>query len=126
MLFGGAGDDRLDGGLGSDLLIGGVGADRFIFRDTANGSDGVDTILDFSSDEDIIDLRYLDADITADGNQAFTFVGTDAFSGTAGEMRFEVAANGLTLMGDTNGDGVADFQLVMEGLDNLQTADILF
>lgn len=125
-LFGGAGDDLLVGGVGNDIMIGGVGADRFIFRDAANGTDGIDSILDFNTGEDIIDLRSLDANTTTKGNQAFAFVGTDAFSGTAGELRYDIAANGLTVMGDMDGDGAADFQLFMEGLDTLTPPDFLF
>jgi len=125
-LFGGAGDDRLIGGSGSDVLIGGLGADRFIMRDNDNGMVDIDRILDFSSGEDRIDLRSLDADITSDGNQAFEFVGAHAFSGVAGELRYSVDGNGITILGDMDGDGTADFQLMLEGVDELTSADILF
>lgn len=53
LLNGGAGADRLNGGAGSDKLIGGAGADTFIF---VPGT-GADKIFDFSTAEDVIDLR---------------------------------------------------------------------
>ena len=46
-----AGNDSLDGGAGNDMLRGGEGDDRFVF--TA----GLDTVRNFDSDDDVIDLR---------------------------------------------------------------------
>lgn len=51
-LIGGAGDDLLLGGKGKDVLSGNAGADTFVFK-TGFGSD---TIKDFLSGEDHIDL----------------------------------------------------------------------
>ena len=51
-LFGGAGADRLVGGTGDDSLSGGPGADVFVF----GPGDGADTVTDFSSGSDRIDL----------------------------------------------------------------------
>ena len=55
-LLGQNGDDMLDGGRGTDSLGGGRDADIFVF---ASGH-GDDTILDFTNDEDIIDLTAFD------------------------------------------------------------------
>ena len=52
-IYGGQGEDTLNGGTGDDLLTGGPGADTFVF---APGY-GEDTIRDFISGEDRIDLR---------------------------------------------------------------------
>lgn len=106
-LSGGAGDDRLTGGAGGDDLLGGTGADRFIFfAPTDSPLIGADRILDFSSVEgDLIDLETIDANNQLAGDQAFVFVGADAFSHLAGELRF---AN-HRLEGDIDGDGRADF-----------------
>ena len=52
-LDGGQGRDWLSGGAGDDMLTGGDGADTFFFEP----DDGNDTITDFASGEDLIDLR---------------------------------------------------------------------
>jgi len=119
-LFGGGGDDRLIGHLGRDQLTGGVGADKF-FLDVADHSargSGIDRILDFSSDQgDRIVLNRLDADVTAGGKQAFAFVGTAAFSETAGELRWMKQGTDVVVAGDLDGDGEADFHIRLENVD---------
>lgn len=57
VLRGRLGDDRLDGGRGNDRLRGDAGADTFVF-DTGSGRD---TIIDFESGVDTIDLSGLRA-----------------------------------------------------------------
>ena len=78
-LFGGAGDDTLDGGAGNDFLVGGGGADAFVF----GGSGGVDTLLDFSDGEDLIDLS------------AYALSGFDAVSATqtGNDVRIDLSAH---------------------------------
>jgi len=60
-LFGGDGDDQLFGGDGSDQLTGGDGADEFILY---AGETGVDEILDFETDNDLISLFGYDENTT--------------------------------------------------------------
>jgi Ca2+-binding RTX toxin-like protein len=57
-LDGGNGNDTLNMGLGTDAATGGSGEDVFAFESGSLGS-GVDTITDFSSTDDVIDLRNL-------------------------------------------------------------------
>jgi hypothetical protein len=61
---------------------------------------------------DKINLQTIDADTTAGGNQAFDFIAGAGFSGTAGELRL---SSGL-LLGDTNGNGIADFEIKVTGI----------
>jgi Ca2+-binding RTX toxin-like protein len=109
-LIGDAGNDRLNGGLGKDSLAGGAGADVFDFdglKDSVTGR-GRDYIKDFHhGDHDLIDLKNIDADTHKNGNQAFHFIGGDAFSHQAGELRL---ANHV-LQGDVDGNGKADFEI---------------
>ena len=60
---------------------------------------------------DRIDLAAIDADPALAGDQAFTWIGAAAFSGRAGELR---VVPGL-VQGDLDGDGLADFEIGLEG-----------
>jgi serralysin len=115
---GGAGNDTIEGNAGADRMLGGAGADRFIFNalsDAAPVSAGgsLDTILDFNQAEgDLIDISRIDANLTQAGDQAFSLV--SAFTRQAGQAVLTNNNNGtrpLTL--DQNGDGVADFALII-------------
>ncbi len=121
-LFGGDDADKLIGGKGQDLLEGDSGSDTFIFqsiKDSAVG-DKRDVITDFSqSNNEKIDLSQIDA--IDGGDDAFTFIGTQAFSHTAGELRFK---NGI-LSGDVDGDGSADFQVQVDNHDTLKAGDFI-
>ena len=91
-LRGESGDDRIDGGSGRDMMYGGANADTFVWNATAETRTIAflaDRIMDFNAAEgDLIDLGGIDADVYAGGNQAFTFIGTAAFSGTPGEISY--------------------------------------
>ena len=117
ILRGGNGDDILNGGLGADQLQGGTGADIFRFTDIKDlGLSGAttDRVLDFSAVQgDRIDLTTIDANANVAGNQAFTFIGAAAFTGTAGELRVQASGTNQLVYGDVNGDGVADFLIVV-------------
>jgi serralysin len=127
-LFGLGGDDTLVGGGGADQLRGGGGADTFRFTSATDSVEGaMDRILDFQT-VDQIDLAAIDADSNAEGNQAFTFIGGGAFTG-AGQLRAtqDATTKVWTVQGDTNGDGVADFQfeVVTVSRDPIVSADFL-
>jgi uncharacterized protein len=53
VINGTAGDDVIQGGLGVDVVTGGLGADRFVYNSLR---DGVDTITDFQSGVDVLDV----------------------------------------------------------------------
>ncbi|WP_187371409.1 family 16 glycosylhydrolase [Methylobacterium oryzihabitans] len=55
-LFGGLGIDRLIGGVGYDQLAGGAGSDTFVIS-AAQGSGSADTIADFVSGEDRLEVQ---------------------------------------------------------------------
>ncbi|MDP9421702.1 MAG: cadherin domain-containing protein [Pseudomonadota bacterium] len=127
VLDGGSGNDTLTGGLGSDILIGGGGADRFVFSSTGDSRVGAaDVISDFSrADKDRISVTGVDANMNAAGDQAFSFIGNSAFTGSAGQLRYEQSNGDTFVMGDVNGDGVADFAIQVVGLINFSSGDFL-
>jgi serralysin len=121
-LSGAAGNDRLIGGPGTDRLIGGSGADVFDFNSARESLVGPrhDVVTFARANRDKIDLSTIDADIDGTGgNQAFRWIGANAFSGADGQLRF---ARGV-LQGDTNGDKVADFEIRIFG--GLAAADVI-
>ena len=123
-IAGRGGNDVLVGGRGMDFLQGDSGADRFDFNGVFESAVGArrDVILDFTGGEgDKIDLRDIDANAGRGGNQAFAFIGGNDFSGNAGELRVQ----GGVVSGDVNGDGQADFEIEVRGLDGLFRSDFL-
>jgi serralysin len=116
-LFGYKGNDWLTGGLGADRLEGGLGMDRFIFTTVADSrvSTGRDKILDFNRTQgDRIWLNEIDANSTIAGNQAFKFIGSAAFAGIAGQLRFQKIGADTHILGDINGDRIADLAIISD------------
>jgi Ca2+-binding RTX toxin-like protein len=78
------GDDTINGGANRDNLYGGFGADTFVWSsagDTGLTRESADMVWDFHVlDGDRIDLRAIDANVYAAGNQDFTFIGTAPFT----------------------------------------------
>lgn len=115
-LVGEAGNDTFNGGSGKDQLNGGAGNDRFDFnavsespagtgRDVITGFAGAGTALG-----DQIDLTTIDANSLLSGNQAFTYIGSKAFT-AAGQLRY----SGGVLQGSTDGDSAAEFEIQLVG-----------
>lgn len=126
-LYGDSDNDVLFGHRGADKLHGGAGADTFAFtsvRDSTARTTGRDTIYDFSSrQKDKIDLKAIDASTNAKGNQAFKYIGKQDFHDKAGELRWEKVKAGVYVYGDVNGDGNADFSLLLRGVTKLTKGD---
>lgn len=114
VLHGGAGNDTLYGDSGTDSLFGESGADTFAFGPGDSTNAHPDTIMDFShAEKDKIDLSKIDA-VAGGGDNAFHFIGLSAFSGAAGELSMaHLDATTWKIMGDTNGDRIADFTILV-------------
>ncbi len=122
-LSGGNGNDVLLGAGGADISTGGAGVDTF--RYTAAGqSIGInqDTITDFVSGTDKIDLNAIDANTTPAGGgiQDFVFVAT--ITGP-GQVRYD-AATGL-LQANTAGSTAPELQIQLTANLNLTAADFI-
>ena len=75
---------------------------------------------------DRIDLSAIDAN-TANGsgtNEAFSFIGSGAFSNVAGQLRSEVISGNTYLIADTNGDAIADLWLRLDGTVTVGAGDL--
>jgi Ca2+-binding RTX toxin-like protein len=127
-LQGDGGNDLLWGGTGQDVLVGGSGADLFWFQSTADSSKNpkfADVILDFNRlDGDLIVLQNIDA-IRGGRDNAFTFLGTRNFTKTAGDLIYKVVNGDAQVMGDINGDGKADFTIIVDNVTALYASDFV-
>ena len=116
-LIGGDGDDILNGGLGRDILWGGEGVDIFEFLDVAESGIGSsrDVIKDFEQGVDLIDLAAMGA----------TSFSAGGFTSTAGEVTYKLIGGGTktVIEYDHDGDGAADFQILMTNGGFAMTAD---
>jgi Ca2+-binding RTX toxin-like protein len=124
ILEGGKGKDTLNGNEGDDVLIGGrgidtmsgyFGADRFVFQILADSTvKNPDLITDLDS-TDIVDLSAIDADTSKAGDQAFHLVA--AFDSHPAELTltYNATTKQTTLAVDVNGDGHADFAVLIAG-----------
>ena len=93
---------------------------------SASPATAPDRIVDFTSGADRIDLVGIDASTKASGNQAFNFIGSASFSHVAGQLRVDTSDPARTLvLGDVNGDGVADFAVALDGAHQLVAADFV-
>jgi hypothetical protein len=126
-LTGDALPNRLTGARGPDVLNGLGGADLFVLTSARDSPVGAarDRIHGFNAGSastfvDRIDLSAIDAK-TGPGNQAFTWIGTAAFSRTKGELRLRQAGTTAIVAGDVNGDAVADFEIALLNFTNLAT-----
>jgi serralysin len=115
VLIGGGGRDTVIGGLGRDTMSGGSGNDRFAWSSTTESPHGAfDSITDFSRGY-ILDIQLIDANASIPGNQAFTWIGSAAFSGE-GQLRFEAASGGVFLQGNTSGASGVELEIFLAGV----------
>jgi len=125
VLNGGDGNDVIEGGTGTAIMTGGAGADYFVFRQTDVGTGYVDTITDFTHGDDKIQLNLIDAKTSTTTNDTFSFIGTASFHNVAGELRYVVQGADSYVYGDVNGDGVADFSILLKGVTALVASDFV-
>jgi hypothetical protein len=108
-------DDNLMVDVASLPFTGSAGADVFRLSSTDVADGATPRLEQFVSGEDVIDLSQIDANSAAPGVQAFTFVGSNAFDGVPGELRFDNSGSDTVLQADANGDGLADLYIVIAG-----------
>ncbi|MCD1585912.1 M10 family metallopeptidase C-terminal domain-containing protein [Halomonas sp. IOP_14] len=125
-LLGGAGNDILRGGLGNDSLWGHAGADVFRFDSEINGLPNIDQILDFTVNEDQIQLE--DSVFTALGSTGP--LAQDAFQiGTTAEdaddrILYDSATGHLSYDPDGNGAMTAIWFATLTNSSSLSADDI--
>lgn len=123
----GEGEDYVGGDGGADILAGGGDADIFLFQalaDSGTTKSTRDLILDFSHGEaDGIDLSALDAKPKTGDDDAFRFLGTGAFTGKAGEVRYEISGDSTIIHVSTDTDKADEISLELAGKITLVEQD---
>jgi len=111
-LDGDSGDDVLFDGAGDDIMRGSLGNDVFDFSDTNNGTD---TIADFTTGDNKIDLSLVSditdfADLVAnhltedDGSSVITFDNGNDVIGITGVANNDLIADDFIFIGSTRSD----------------------
>jgi Ca2+-binding RTX toxin-like protein len=128
-LYAGRGADVLYGGAGKDLLSGGWGNDTFLYKSIKESTvKAADVITDWehnSGTRDLINLNAIDANTKISGNQDFDWIGAKAFTGHAGELRYEKGKSHTYVYADVNGDKKADFMIDLHGSIKMYADDFL-
>jgi Ca2+-binding RTX toxin-like protein len=119
-ISGGKGNDLIAGGYGADILWGGKGHDTFMFLAELDSlSCSRDTIADFDSCRDTIDLSAIDANSADDHDQAFIFAGhTETCSVSANSVTwyYDRHSDKTYILADTNGvTDAAEVEIVLAG-----------
>ena len=111
-LDGSAGNDTMIGGTGNDILIGGDGNDIFIFNTTLNAKTNLDTIIDFTTGSDEIQLsKAIFKAFTAAGDlsEAAFYTSVDVVKGHDADDRilYNTTTGALYYDADGSGKGAA-------------------
>lgn len=107
-------------------LTGGEGDRTFIFfAQTESWANSRDQITDFEAG-DRLDLSRADADPAVLGDQAFSLIGTEAFT-EAGRVRFlqSAARNMTTVLADLDDDVASEMYVVLDGMIDLTVQDLI-
>jgi hypothetical protein len=73
-----------------------------------------------------IDLAGIDAISGTPNNDAFNYLGTGAFTNHAGELRYDVIGGNAHVFADLDGNGVADFEIIVNNVTTLVVTDFNF
>lgn len=107
-IIGGSGADLITGGGGADALTGGAGRDTFRYAAASDSAlAAADIITDFVSGTDLLDLRSV-------------------HTGAADKYGVAVSGGNTFVFLDQGGDGSNEMVIMLSGVTNLKTTDILF
>jgi Ca2+-binding RTX toxin-like protein len=110
---------------GLDTLTGGGLGDTFVWNTTAEtgvAGNEADIITDFNRvEDDVIAINNIDADETVAGNQAFTFIGTGAFT-APGQVNFFTTASDTFIQMNVDGDNFAEATIHLLGVHNVDAS----
>ncbi|MBK8176420.1 MAG: M10 family metallopeptidase C-terminal domain-containing protein [Rhodospirillales bacterium] len=116
-ILGNGAANRLTGGAGADTLDGGGGDDRFVYTAVSDSRpDSPDVIIAIvgigASGGDRIDLAAIDAIAGTRHNEAFSFIGTAAFT-AAGQLRVSESGTDTLVQANIDSDLAADLVIIV-------------
>jgi Ca2+-binding RTX toxin-like protein len=122
---GGSAGDTIIANQAANSLTGGGGADTFTWKSNTHAgvAAAADTITDFLAGTDKIRLSDIDTNPGTGGDDAFTFIGTGAFTSTAGQVRYQVEGGNLRIQADYDGNGVADMEIFVNNNTIITASD---
>ena len=120
-----AGNDRLVATAETALMTGGAGDDTFAFTFDPHALASSPEVVDFNPGlGEVIDLSAIDAK-TGGADNAFTWLGTGAFDGLAGEARYEVQGGQTVIQLQTDKDAAVDYAIALDGVFSLQASEFV-
>ena len=90
-----------------------------------NGLVEANTIFEFDVGTDKLDLSAIDADSITGGDQSFAVSVGAVFSGAAGELLLTTVGLATHVQGDLDGDSIADFVIVLDGVTGVMTGNVI-
>ncbi len=126
VINGNDGQNTLVGGLGFDTLTGHGGGDVFVWRSTAETGPTAATADIVGGDfnpltGDLLAFNLIDANDTAAGNQAFTFIGAAGFT-SAGQIRAFSDGFDTFIQLNTGGDATAEAMVRVQGVHSVDAS----
>jgi Ca2+-binding RTX toxin-like protein len=133
-IYGGSGNDTIDGGADSDTIVGGYGADAI----NPGSADGVadtirylslldtnDSISNFVSGIDKIDLSGIDASSSLAGDQNFAWGGQETGPYVeANSVTWYTTGGNVIVLADTDGNlNTAEFSITLTGITSISSGD---
>jgi Ca2+-binding RTX toxin-like protein len=120
ILKGSLGNDRFYRGEGADQITGDRDKDRFIYTAASDSTSSLRNTVKFGMEDRFV-FSSFDGDSTIEGQQKLSFIGKQAFSGVARELR----ATRSVLEADLNGDSLADFAINLRGGTLITTSNLV-
>jgi serralysin len=109
--IGGTDNDTFIANEAANRFTGNGGFNQFQWNSVADSPVGAaDVITDYHGD--ILNFSGIDAIKWSSADDPFTLIGSNAFTGVSGQLRWEATGDRIDIFGDVDGDAVADLHVI--------------